>query len=82
MTSPAFDQISSRLYQVRLDHAGRLTVRDESRRRFSLVAGKHPKHKTPMPIAWVEVGKSYVGYHLMPILERVINPSVPSADVV
>ena len=32
---------------------------------YCLVGGSHPKHKTPMPVAWVRVGKSYVSFHHM-----------------
>ncbi|MDO9317476.1 MAG: hypothetical protein Q7V56_04670, partial [Gammaproteobacteria bacterium] len=27
--------------------------------------GLHPTHKTPVPVAWVEIRKNYVGFHHM-----------------
>jgi hypothetical protein len=62
-----FEQIFARLSAILRANAGKLTIQDESPRSFTLVGGSHPKHKTPMPIAWTEVGKNYVSYHLMPV---------------
>jgi len=67
MNSPDFEQIFARLREILRKQSGNLSIKDESPNRFSLVGGAHPKHKTPMPIAWTEVGKNYVSYHLMPI---------------
>jgi hypothetical protein len=65
--SPEFEQVFERLRTILKAHAGAMTIDNRSPKSFSLVGGKHPKHKTPMPIAWIEVGKNYVSYHLMPI---------------
>src|SRR3954466_16183285 len=62
-----FAPIFARLRAILEKHAGRLVVTDDSPRRYCLTGGVHPTHKTPMPIAWVQVGKSYVSYHLMPV---------------
>jgi hypothetical protein len=35
-----------------------------------LEGGLHPKHKTPMPIAWVQVGKNYVSFHHMGVYAK------------
>lgn len=67
MASPDFEGIFARLCEILRRQSGNLSIKDESPNRFSLVGGVHPKHKTPMPIAWTEVGKNYVSYHLMPI---------------
>lgn len=67
MVSPGFEQIFSRLCELLRRQSGNLTIKDETPVRFSLIGGLHPKHKTPMPIAWTEVGKNYVSFHLMPI---------------
>jgi len=40
-------------------------VTENSSTRFCLTGGKHPKHGTPMPIAWVEIGQAYVSFHHM-----------------
>ena len=67
MKSPDFEQIFSRLCEILRRQSGNLSIKDETPNRFSLIGGLHPKHKTAMPIAWTEVGKNYVSYHLMPI---------------
>jgi len=67
MASPDFEGIFTRLCEILRRQSGNLSIKDESPNRFSLVGGVHPKHKTPMPVAWTEVGKNYVSYHLTPI---------------
>ena len=49
---------------------GRLGVSENSASRYCLQGGSHPKHKTPMPIAWVEIGKRYVSFHHMGLYAR------------
>jgi hypothetical protein len=51
-------------------HAGKLAVSEDSPTRYCLEGGLHPKHKKPMPIAWVEVGKGYVSFHHMGVYAR------------
>ena len=65
--SAEFERIFLRLTEILRKHAGNMTIKDETPNRFCLIGGLHPKHKTPMPVAWVEIGKAYVSYHLMPI---------------
>ena len=43
---------------------------EDSPTRYCLEGGLHPKHKKPMPIAWVEVGKNYVSFHHMGVYAR------------
>jgi hypothetical protein len=62
-----FERVFERLTAMLRERGGNLTIKDESPKRFSLIGGVHPTHRTPMPIAWVEVGKAYVSYHLMPV---------------
>jgi hypothetical protein len=81
MPPGAFDPIFFRLCQILRNHSGNLTIKDETPIRFSLVGGQHPKHKTPMPIAWVEIGKNYVSYHLMPIYGCPKLPDKMSAEL-
>ncbi len=50
--------------------AGRLTVKEDSPDCFCLEGGSHPTHKQPMPVAWVQVGKSYVSFHHMGVYAR------------
>jgi hypothetical protein len=51
-------------------NAGKLTVSENSSTRYCLEGGSHPKHKTPMPIAWVGIGKRYVSFHHMGLYTR------------
>jgi hypothetical protein len=62
-----FENIFALLREILKKHRGNMKVSEDTARRFCLTGGQHPKHKTPMPIAWVEIGKAYVSYHLMPI---------------
>jgi hypothetical protein len=65
--SADFKLVFAQLRDVLAKHSAKLTVAEDSPTRYCLEGGLHPKHKKPMPIAWVEIGKSYVGYHLMPV---------------
>ena len=65
-----FTEVFSALRAILLRHAGRLVVSEDSPTRFCLEGGLHPKHKKPMPIAWVEVGKNYVSFHHMGVYAR------------
>lgn len=65
--SSEFPAIFLRLRQILERNAGALTITDDSAARYCLTGGRHPTHKTPMPIAWVQIGKGYVSYHLMPV---------------
>jgi len=48
-------------------HPGTLSVKEDSPTCYCLEGGLHPTHRQPMPIAWVQIGKTYVSYHLMPV---------------
>ena len=65
--SPEFKSVFASLRAILQKHAGRLSVKDDTPTCYCLAGGMHPKHKTPLPIAWVNVGKAYVSYHLMPV---------------
>ncbi len=58
-------QVFSALRAMLQRCAGTLVVSEDSPTRFCVVGGSHPTHKTPMSIAWVEVGKNYVSFHHM-----------------
>jgi hypothetical protein len=62
-----FQTIFARLRTILKNHIGSLTVKEDTPTCYCLEGGLHPKQKTPMPIAWVQIGKAYVSYHLMPI---------------
>lgn len=66
----SFKEVFSALRAILKRQAGKLTVSDDSETRYCLEGGLHPKHKTPMPIAWVEIGKNYVGFHHMGVYAR------------
>ncbi len=63
-------EVFSKLRAILEGNAGRLVVSENSATRYCLQGGSHPKHKTPMPIAWVEIGKNYVSYHHMGVYAR------------
>ncbi len=62
-----FESVFRRLRAILQKHAGRLSVKEDSATCFCLEGGQHPTHKKPMPIAWVQIGKAYVSYHLMTV---------------
>jgi len=69
-----FDATFFTLREILRAHAEGLTITEDSAKRFCLEATPGPatlaswggKARRPtLPIAWVERGRSYVGYHLM-----------------
>ncbi len=63
-----FEPIFLRLKAILQKHAGgALSVGQDTPTTYGLKGGVHPTHKIPMPIAWVNIGKGYVSYHLMPV---------------
>jgi hypothetical protein len=65
-----FQPVFAALREILKRHAGRLAITEDSLSRFCLTGGSHPKHKTPMQIAWVEVEKAYVSFHHMGVYAR------------
>ena len=74
-----FDALFARLRAILQKHAGTLSVKDDTPERYCLEAGIGPatqrawggKVKTPrIPVAWVEIGKAYVSYHLIGVYEN------------
>jgi hypothetical protein len=66
----SFADVFSALRAILKRNAGKLKVSEDSATRFCLQGGSHPTHKTPMLIAWVEVGKRYVSFHHMGVYAR------------
>jgi hypothetical protein len=66
----SFAEVFLELRSILERNAGRLAVSEDSSTRYCLHGGLHPKHKTPMPIAWVEIGKNYVSFHHMGVYAR------------
>ena len=72
--STEFKSIFGRLRKVLQRHSGNLFVTDDSSDRYSLAANigstalqawKGKAKRPTMPVAWVEIKKSYVSFHLM-----------------
>ncbi len=71
-----FGAVFARLRSILQKYAGRLSVTEDSARRFCLEGvpgpaalrawGGKPRRST-LPVAWAEIGESYVSYHLMGI---------------
>jgi len=66
----SFTDVFSALRAILQRHTGKLVVSENSPTRYCLEGGLHPKHKRPMPIAWVQIGKNYVGFHHMGVYAR------------
>ena len=72
--SKEFDAVFEKLRAILQRHAGSLSVADDGPKRFCLEApigpatlkswGGKAKRKT-IPVAWTEIGKAYVSFHLM-----------------
>lgn len=74
--SQEFNSIFVRLRAILQNHAGTLAVIDDSAGRYCLEGTPGPatlaawggKLRRPsIPVAWVQIGKAYVSYHLMPL---------------
>lgn len=66
----SFPELFAALRAILAKHAGKLEVSEDSPARYCLQGGLHPKHHTPMPIAWVKIGKNYVSFHHMGVYAR------------
>jgi hypothetical protein len=76
MASSTFDDIFASLRRILARHAQSLSVAEDSPKRYCLEGRVGPAtlrawggklKKTMIPVAWVEVGKAYVSFHLMGI---------------
>lgn len=56
-----------RLRAILQKHSAGLSVTADGPTRYCMEGGSHPTHRTPMPTAWVEIGKACCGFHLMPV---------------
>jgi hypothetical protein len=77
--SQEFNSIFVRLRAILQNHAGTLVVADDSDGRYCLEGSPGPAvlaawggklRKPSLPVAWVQIGKAYVSYHLMPLYEN------------
>lgn len=60
-----FQIIFARLRTILEPYSKSLAVTLDTDTRYCLTGGLHPTHKTPMPVAWVEIAKNYVSFHHM-----------------
>jgi len=65
-----FTETFSALRAILERRTGKLVVSEDGPTRFCLEGGLHPKHRKPMPIAWVEIGKNYVSFHHVGVYAR------------
>jgi hypothetical protein len=72
--SPTFQAVFSQLREILKKHAGGFTVGDDTAEHYGLEGPPGPAavkawggkmKKRTMPVAWVQVGKGYVSFHLM-----------------
>jgi hypothetical protein len=72
--SSEFETVFDRLKTILQNHAGNFTVRPDTNDSYGLQGKPGPatlklwggKLKKPvMPVAWIEIGKTYVSYHIM-----------------
>ena len=61
----SFPEVFSVLRAILKKRAKKLVVSEDTPTRFCVQGGLHPRHKTPIPVAWVEIGKNYVSFHHM-----------------
>ncbi len=74
-----FEAVFARLRKILRPHSKALTVMEDAPERYCLACRPGPaalrawggKLKSPMiPVAWVQIGKAYVSYHLMGMYEN------------
>ena len=79
MAAPEFESIFARLRAILRKHKGRFLVTDEpgnyclAGNPGPAMAAKKAKTQREMPIAWTNISKAYVSYHLMGIY---MNPKL------
>jgi hypothetical protein len=61
----SFPEVFSALRSILTRQAGTLVIAEDTAGSFRLEGGLHPKHRKPIPVAWVLVGKAYVSFHHM-----------------
>ncbi len=72
--SPEFEQVFDRLRTILQNQPGNYTVKPQTNESYGLQGKPGPAtlkiwggklRKPVMPVAWVEIGKAYVSYHVM-----------------
>jgi len=74
------EAVFKELRQILIEHKGGLTVSKDTDSIFCLEGGVHPRTKKAFPVAWTEINKNYVSFHLMSVyaIPRV-RSAVPEA---
>jgi hypothetical protein len=65
--SSEFESVFVRLRGILQKHSAGLTLIADAPDYYCLQIAFSPKLKKPFPVAWVKIGKAYVGYHFMPV---------------
>lgn len=65
ISSTEFETVFNRLRTILEKHCGHFSVIANSPSHYCLGGEGHPTRKGPYPVAWVEIGKAYVGFHHM-----------------
>lgn len=82
------EQVFQRLREILSTHSGSLEVTSDTTTKYCLDAKIGPatvrswggKARRPrIPVAWVEIGKSYVSYHLMAIRDPMLQAGMSKA---
>src|SRR6185295_14811762 len=72
--SSEFETVFGRLKAILQNHAGNFTVKPDTNDAYGLQGKPGPAalqawggklRKPVMPVAWIEIGKAYVSYHVM-----------------
>jgi hypothetical protein len=84
----AFVDVFDALRRVLRNHAATLVVSEDTATKYCLEAAVGPAtlqawggkvRKPRIPVAWVEIGKSYVSYHLMGVAIPAVHSAMPEA---
>ena len=88
-TLPELDAVFRRLKDVLSTHDGPLSVSDDTSTKYCLESAIGPAtlkawggrvRRPSIPVAWVEVGKAYVSYHLMGITVPTVQDGMSKAQ--
>jgi hypothetical protein len=78
-TNPEFQSIFARLREILRKHSAALTVTADSPGHYGLAGSPGPAalrtwggkvKRLMLPVAWVQIGKAYVSYHLMGVYQN------------
>ena len=78
---PDYSIIFATLRAILREHASKFVVTADTAKHYCLEIAYSPKFKKRFPVAWVNVSKSYVSFHYMPIyfaptLKKSLSPGL------